>query len=254
MTPKDTREDFRWDLYAAISERCFRNDEKWGGPAHDDTHSRRDWIAFIVRQLGHAEEHCDELAAHDYQDQMISICSLAIHAIESVDRIEEAKGVMPTEPSIRLNRAEGVSVTAPGSQPNGPGDRCEYGGNHSKSECECDPHGICTCNPYAEIGLSSIADRDPGCPVHGVRKAKPTGDWADALARSIAASRHSARVEKLPEDIAAALRKVARDCATLCSEYQNDGGEDTDRYSMGQGDAAGELEERIRAKYPVEEV
>ena len=86
-----TREDLRHDLYDAISNRCFRNDALWGGPAHDDTHSRRDWIAFIVRQLGHAEEHCDELGIYEYQDQMISICSLAIHAIESVDRIAEQK-------------------------------------------------------------------------------------------------------------------------------------------------------------------
>ena len=74
-------------LWYGICEERERQDRQWGGPAHDDQHHRRDWIAFIVRFLGKAERHADELAVDGYQAAMISVAALAMAAIESVDRI-----------------------------------------------------------------------------------------------------------------------------------------------------------------------
>ena len=77
----------RSDLMNAIYDKCRQNNEKWGGPNHDDHHTRRDWIAFIVRQLGHAEARCDVIGCGGFNEQMIAIAALAVQAIESQERI-----------------------------------------------------------------------------------------------------------------------------------------------------------------------
>lgn len=79
----------RADLFEAINAKCQSNDRTWGGAEHDDQHSRRDWIAFIVRQLGDAERWADFIATAEYKDQLIAVAALAVQAIESVNRITE---------------------------------------------------------------------------------------------------------------------------------------------------------------------
>jgi hypothetical protein len=77
----------REDLWLAILEVRHRQDERHGGPEHDDTHSRRDWVSLITRYLGKADRHAEELSVMAYQDAMLNVAALAIAAIESVDRI-----------------------------------------------------------------------------------------------------------------------------------------------------------------------
>ena len=79
----------RDDLWYGICEERERQDRQWGGPEHDDTHSRRDWVSLICRFLGKADRHADEMAVDGYQQAMISVAALAMAAIESVDRIAD---------------------------------------------------------------------------------------------------------------------------------------------------------------------
>lgn len=66
-----------------------RQDEKWGGPAHDDTHALADWSRWIqdraqlVRNvdIGHAA-----LTRGATRRQLIEIAALAVAAVESFDR------------------------------------------------------------------------------------------------------------------------------------------------------------------------
>jgi len=60
-----------------------RQDAKHGGPAHDDTHSRKDWTGFIEERLSGLPDKDP-----DYRVNMIEIAALAIAAVESRDRVE----------------------------------------------------------------------------------------------------------------------------------------------------------------------
>lgn len=68
-----------------VARERVRQELKWGGPAHDDTHSRADWIEFIDQRLAYPEkaDQCSE-----YRRDMIEIAALAIAAVESLDRKE----------------------------------------------------------------------------------------------------------------------------------------------------------------------
>lgn len=80
-------------IYELIQAERKRQDEKWGGPEHDDTHTAREWCELIHEPLAAASS-----AAHDYDKtytpscreqyvkQMVRIAALAVAAIESADR------------------------------------------------------------------------------------------------------------------------------------------------------------------------
>lgn len=65
------------------TERDYQ-DRKWGGPTHDELHSRRDWVVFIVRQLGEASE--DGINPRQFRMRMVKVAALAMAAIESQER------------------------------------------------------------------------------------------------------------------------------------------------------------------------
>lgn len=75
----------KW-IFEGIEAERERQDRKWGGKVHDDAHSRRDWVAFIVRQLGHAEARSNNVGMGDYNYAMVKVAALAIAAIESTHR------------------------------------------------------------------------------------------------------------------------------------------------------------------------
>ena len=70
-----------------ITRERARQELKWGGPEHDDTHSRADWINLIDERLAYPEE-ADECA--EYRKDMIEIAALAIAAVESLDRKDKS--------------------------------------------------------------------------------------------------------------------------------------------------------------------
>jgi len=67
------------NVYADVRKERKAQDQEWGGPKHDDTHSNGDWISYVRR-------HTDK-ASYDFRKQMIRVAALAVAAVESYDRI-----------------------------------------------------------------------------------------------------------------------------------------------------------------------
>jgi hypothetical protein len=59
-----------------------RQDDKWGGPEHDDDHYDEDWVRFI-------EEHAKKSLTGDFRKRMVEVAALAVAAIEFNDRAEK---------------------------------------------------------------------------------------------------------------------------------------------------------------------
>ncbi len=93
--PKLVRDDFEWSLarkrsliYAEIERERNRQDEKWGGPKHDDTKGVRDWVSYIVVYLGKAVDN-DSKWGRDLSISrigLVKVAALCVAALESFDR------------------------------------------------------------------------------------------------------------------------------------------------------------------------
>lgn len=70
-----------------IADERSRQDERWGGPDHDDTHTPFDWCHFISLRLSEAEVGNGE----EYRRMMLEIAALATAAIESYDRKQASR-------------------------------------------------------------------------------------------------------------------------------------------------------------------
>lgn len=69
-------------IFDAISKERAKQDMQWGGPAHDDQHDTRDWIAYIRKQLNFAELS----TAEGFRERMMKVAALAVAALESQAR------------------------------------------------------------------------------------------------------------------------------------------------------------------------
>lgn len=69
------------EILKKIREERARQDAKWGGPEHDDTHDAPDWIEFI-------EERTDAMMAgfKGENSGFLEIAALAVAALESIER------------------------------------------------------------------------------------------------------------------------------------------------------------------------
>lgn len=69
-------------IYQEIQAERRRQDEKWGGPQHDDQHEPKDWITYLAKHLGRA------VTPHPgvFREQMVIVAALAIAALEYFDR------------------------------------------------------------------------------------------------------------------------------------------------------------------------
>ena len=67
-------------VYVEIRQERVRQDAKWGGPKHDDTHVDFEWNGYI-------EEHNRKAKYGDWRKRMIEVAALAIAAVESYDRV-----------------------------------------------------------------------------------------------------------------------------------------------------------------------
>lgn len=72
----------RKQLFAEIDAERSRQDDKWGGSEHDDTHSIEAWVAYIVVQLGEAVDTDNAVARR----QLVRVAAMAIAAVEVLDR------------------------------------------------------------------------------------------------------------------------------------------------------------------------
>lgn len=67
-----------------------RQDQLWGGEAHDDRHTPYDWFTYLQKQLNRFRVHKNW---SDKRERLIKIAALAVAAIESGDRKNASKAV-----------------------------------------------------------------------------------------------------------------------------------------------------------------
>lgn len=83
----------------AIAERQ-RQDEKWGGAAHDDEHSVAQWVELIQDYAGWARVMGGMHSYDKARRRLVQVAALALAAAESLDRTYfgwvDGDGVAPT--------------------------------------------------------------------------------------------------------------------------------------------------------------
>ena len=75
-------------VYDEIRMERNRQDEQWGGRAHDDKHLSDDWLSYIECQLDRVEFYDGEEPDANYRQRLIKIAAIAIAAVESLDRLK----------------------------------------------------------------------------------------------------------------------------------------------------------------------
>lgn len=76
-------------VLAEVAGERDRQDRKWGGPTHDDTHSPGDWCRYLHEHLARAEQAVAGEPVREFDDfrqQMLRVAGLAVAALESWDR------------------------------------------------------------------------------------------------------------------------------------------------------------------------
>lgn len=91
-----------------VADERWRQDVRWGGPKHDDTHTPGQWLSAINAHIAEAGLHLirppgvGEYAAPDYRRIVVQIAALAVAAAQSFDRRHapgEAGEVIHPEPA-----------------------------------------------------------------------------------------------------------------------------------------------------------
>lgn len=78
----------KMSIFNEISKERRRQDEKWGGPKHDDEHSTADFCRWIKNYAGWADQMADMRSFDKARNRLVQIAALAVAAIESIDRIQ----------------------------------------------------------------------------------------------------------------------------------------------------------------------
>lgn len=73
-------------ILTEIVEERTRQDEKYGGPEHDDAHHPCDWVFFIDRFRANAQRSADLGQMDAYRKSLVRVAALAVAALESFDR------------------------------------------------------------------------------------------------------------------------------------------------------------------------
>ena len=82
--------DTETEIWFAILHERQKQDRKWGGPEHDDTHVPVHWNRIIQHysELAIGAIFVDENPA-DYRRHLIQVAALAVAAIQSHDRKQQ---------------------------------------------------------------------------------------------------------------------------------------------------------------------
>lgn len=90
--PATSAEPLRTEIIREIELEREAQDVKWGGPEHDDDHSREDWCEFIA-------DHGQPFRSRpwNFREQMIRVAALAVAAIESDTRAALRQPGTPAE-------------------------------------------------------------------------------------------------------------------------------------------------------------
>jgi hypothetical protein len=81
--PWNRRKKLMDNIFEEIRAKRGLQDQKHGGPDHDDQHSMHDWAVFIIKFLGKAISGFSLEWARSY---LIDVAALTVAAIESIDR------------------------------------------------------------------------------------------------------------------------------------------------------------------------
>lgn len=74
-----------------ISRERERQDQQWGGPAHDDTHDAPEWLGLIYNQIVSANHAGAEVYdPSQVRARLVKIAALAVAGIQSIDRLHPA--------------------------------------------------------------------------------------------------------------------------------------------------------------------
>ncbi len=86
MTDKTTPE--RMAIYMEVERERLVQDEKWGGPEHDDKNGVRDWVTFIVAYLGKAVNRDSDWGRKLSFSRvaLVKVAALCVAAVEAFDR------------------------------------------------------------------------------------------------------------------------------------------------------------------------
>ncbi len=95
----------RTSIYREIERERLSQDEKWGGPEHDDTKGVRDWVTYIVVYLGRAVDRNSEWGRNLTISRiaLVKIAALCVAALESFDRKMMAVGISDDPAASRYN-------------------------------------------------------------------------------------------------------------------------------------------------------
>lgn len=63
-----------------------RQDEKWGGPAHDDKHSAAEWVELIHYRAGRARAMAGAGDVEQTEHHLIQVAAIAVAAVEASQR------------------------------------------------------------------------------------------------------------------------------------------------------------------------
>ena len=69
-----------------VADERVRQDEKWGGPEHDDTHTAQEWVQLIEDYAGWARVMAGMGSRDKARRRLIQVAALAVAAAESIDR------------------------------------------------------------------------------------------------------------------------------------------------------------------------
>ncbi len=70
-------------IYGQVEEERERQDQKYGGPSHDDEHDPHEWCHFLRL---HVEKAHRAVSGDVYRNQLIRVIALAVAAVEVYDR------------------------------------------------------------------------------------------------------------------------------------------------------------------------
>lgn len=76
-------------MYQALTDIFFerlKQDEKWGGPNHDDQHTLMDWTTFLKQHSSYAEHAVITGHKTKYRKFLVEVAALAVAALEAFDR------------------------------------------------------------------------------------------------------------------------------------------------------------------------
>jgi len=78
-------------IIVEVANERARQDEKWGGPNHDDKHSTAEFAQWIEDYAGWARMMASMNSPDKARRRLVQIAALAVAAVESIDRKEEQR-------------------------------------------------------------------------------------------------------------------------------------------------------------------